>query len=201
MKTFPLKFEAAKKVLFYPEEPDTCVGDILEVGPGRGDLLLSLATLFPEKRFVAIELGKKRYYKLPPRIEKKQLDNILLIKGDARIVLPKYFKKAAFEKIYVLFPDPWSKKRHAPKRLLDAQFLALLGQFLRPDGDLFMATDVAAYAEWVVESAAGVPILRNLGRPFVDGSDLADYEPTFFEMKWRSEGRPIFYLWYRRESM
>ncbi|MFH1372309.1 MAG: hypothetical protein ABII79_00715 [bacterium] len=200
MKTFPIKFEAAKKVLFYPEEPDTCVGDILEVGPGRGDLLLSLATLFPEKRFVAIELGKKRYYKLPSRIEKKQLDNILLIQGDARIVLPKYFKKSAFEKIYVLFPDPWPKIRHAPKRLLNAQFLTLLAQFLRPGGDLFMATDVTAYAEWVVENAAGMPILQNLGRPFVDGCDLADYEPTFFEMKWRSEGRPIFYLWYRRES-
>ena len=198
MKSFPWEFESAKEVLFYPEKPGECNGDILEIGPGRGDLLLSLAALFPAKRFAAIELRRKRYYKLIPRIEKIRLENILLIQGDARIILPRYFTEKTFEKTYVLFPDPWPKKRHAPKRLLNAEFLSLLARFLKPGGDLFIATDVTFYAAWVVENASQVRLLHNMGTPFVDSSVLADYEPTFFEMKWRSEGRAIHYLWYRR---
>jgi len=198
MKSFPWEFESAKEVLFYPDKPGECSGDILEVGPGRGDLLLSLATSFPDKKFVAIELGRKRYYKLIPRIKKKQLENILLIQGDVRIVLPRYFAEKTFEKTYVLFPDPWPKKRHAPKRLLNVEFLSLLARFLKPGGDLFIATDVTFYAVWVLENARQVRLLHNMGTPFVDSSVLADYEPTFFEMKWCSEGRAIHYLWYRR---
>ncbi len=198
MKFFPWEFESTKDVLFYPKKPDEFTGNVLEVGPGRGDLLLSLAAVSPAEKFVAIELGKKRYHKLIPRIEKKGLVNILLIQGDARIVLPRYFAENMFEKIYVLFPDPWPKKRHAPKRLLNIDFLSLLARFLRPGGDLFIATDVTFYAVWVVENATQVALLHNMGSPFVDGSVLADYEPTFFEMKWRAEGRAIHYLWFRR---
>jgi len=199
MKSFPWEFETAKEVLFYPEKPTAFAGDILEVGPGRGDLLLSLAGSFPAKRFVAIELGKKRYYKLIPRIEKKELGNVLLLHGDARIVLPKYFREETFEKVYILFPDPWPKKRHAPKRLLTRDFLSLLARFLKPGGNLFIATDVTFYAVWVVENAVRVPQLHNMGSPYVNSTVLADYEPTFFEMKWRAEGRAIHYLWYRHD--
>jgi len=198
MKSFPWEFESAKEILFYPGKPDEFIGNILEVGPGRGDLLLSLAESFPNKKFVAIELGKKRYYKLIPRIEKKGLENILLIQGDVRIVLPKLFTEEMFEKIYILFPDPWPKKRHAPKRLLNTDFLSLLVRFLKPGGDLFIATDVTFYAVWVTESADQVALLQNMGTPFVDSARLVNYEPTFFEMKWRAVGRNIHYMWYRR---
>ncbi len=198
MKTFPWEFEAAKECLFYPEKPDHFEGDILEIGPGRGDLVLSLAELFPGKRFVAVELGKKRYHKLVKRIEKRQLSNFLLIQGDARIVLPRHFSQETFEKTYVLFPDPWPKKRHVPKRLLTTDLLTMLAGYIKPGGDLFVATDVTFYALWVIENAARVPLLENMGAPYVGSAQLADYEPTFFEMKWRAEGRAIHYLWYRR---
>ena len=200
MKSFPWEFESKKEILFYPEKPDAFDGDILEIGPGRGDLLLSLAALFSTKKFVAVEVGKKRYYKLIPRIEKKELVNILLIQGDARIILPRYFDEETFEKIYVLFPDPWPKKRHALKRLLTTEFIRLLAKLLKVEGDLIIATDVRQYAEWVVENAEQVVTLKSMGSPFVDSSVLDNYETTFFETKWREEGRAIYYLWYRRCS-
>ncbi len=198
MKSFPWEFESKKEVLFYPEKPEEFTGDILEVGPGRGDLLLSLAATFPAKRFVAVELGKKRYHKLIPRIEKKQLGNILLLQGEARIVMSRYFAEETFEKIYVLFPDPWPKKRHALKRLLSVEFISLLTLLLKAGGDFFVATDVRTYAEWVIENAGRVELLYNMGSPFVDSSVLVYYETTFFEAKWRDEGKEIYYLWYRR---
>ena len=200
MKSFPWEFESQKEILFYPAKPQSLVGDILEIGPGRGDLLLSLAASFPGKKFVAIEVGKKRYYKLIPRIEKRRLTNVLLIQGDAWIVLPRYFEEKTFEKIYVLFPDPWPKKRHEFRRLLNTEFVMLLAKVLKPEGDLIVATDVRAYADWVVENADKVAALRNLGSPFIDSSVIENYEPTFFEAKWRQDGRAIYYLRYRRCS-
>ncbi|MFQ6007813.1 MAG: tRNA (guanine(46)-N(7))-methyltransferase TrmB [Candidatus Zixiibacteriota bacterium] len=198
MKSYPWEFESKKEVLFYPEKPTTFAGDILEIGPGRGDLLLSLAESFPAKRFVAVEVGKKRYLKLIPRIERKLLTNILLIHGDARIVLPRYFEDETFERIYVLFPDPWPKKRHAYKRLLTTEFITLLAKLLKVEGDLIIASDVRSYIDWLVENARRVELLHCVGSPFVDSSVLENYEATFFEAKWREAGRAIYYLWYRR---
>ncbi|HOD67186.1 MAG TPA: tRNA (guanosine(46)-N7)-methyltransferase TrmB [candidate division Zixibacteria bacterium] len=198
MKEFPWAWEERKEILVYPEGSAVGEGDILEIGPGRGDLLLSLAEALPEKQFVAVEIGKKRYYKLIPRIQKRSLANIQLICSDARIVLPRFYGRPAFEKIYVLFPDPWPKARHEFRRLLHKSFVELLAAVLRPDGDLFMATDVDWYAQWAVENAAAVAGLRSLGRPFVAAEALFSYAPTFFEQKWRAEGRPIYYMHYRR---
>ncbi|MEA2031842.1 MAG: tRNA (guanosine(46)-N7)-methyltransferase TrmB [candidate division Zixibacteria bacterium] len=201
MKTFPWKHEASKPVLFYPEVSKVNAGDVLEIGPGRGDLLLDLAEAMPATRFVAIELGKKRYFKLIPRIEKRALNNIQLICGDARIVLANHFSQGEFSKIYVLFPDPWPKKRHAIKRLLNTEFIKLLSRFLTIGGDLYMATDVDWYAMWAVANAESVQSLKNMGNPFADESDLFSYAPTFFEQKWRAEGRSIYYMWFQRKEI
>ncbi len=197
MKNFPWEHEAQKKVLFYPEGAGGEDGDILEIGPGRGDLFLELASSMPNKKLVAIELGTKRYNKLITRIEKRGLVNVRLIRGDARIVLTNHFSKGAFEKIYVLFPDPWPKKRHALKRLLNTEFISLITRFLKNDGDLFMATDVDWYAEWAAINAEAVPNLENMGDPYVSAENLFSYAPTFFEQKWRAEGRKIYYMHFK----
>ena len=200
MKHFPWKYESQKEILFYPEGTKGETGDILEIGPGRGDLLLELASTLPDKKLVAIEIGTKRYIKLIPRIERKGLTNIRLIRGDARIVLTDYFSQGAFEKIYVLFPDPWPKKRHALKRLLNTEFISLITRFLKKDGDLFMATDVDWYSQWAVINAESVPDLKNMGNPFVEADNLFSYAPTFFEQKWRAEGRKIYYMHFKQEA-
>ncbi len=197
MKEFPWDWESNKPIEIWPEGSETGTGDILEVGPGRGDLLLSLARALPKKKFVAVEIGKKRHFKLIPRIEKLGLSNVQLYRGDARIVLPRYFDGPTFEKIYLLFPDPWPKARHGLKRLLHTRFVELLTTVLKPGGDLFMATDVSWYAEWAVENADFVPELSNQGDPFVPREALFSYAPTFFEQKWRAEGRDIYYMHYR----
>jgi len=199
MRHFPFDYEANKELLYYPSKPEAFSGDILEIGPGRGDLLLSLAEEMPATRLVAIELGKKRYWKLIPRIEKLGLENILLIKGDARVVLPRHFEDQTFQRIYVLFPDPWPKKRHAPNRLMTPEFMALLTSKLITGGELFFATDVKVYVEWVAENIAEVANLVNVAGPSTEGPQIAEYGPTYFEQKWRADSRDIYYLLMRRE--
>lgn len=185
--------------MFYPCQPESLRGDILEIGPGRGDFLLSAAKQCPDKKLVAIELDKGRYYRLIPRIEKSGVTNILLIQGDARAILRRFFAKGSFEKIYVLFPDPWPKRRHIPHRLMSTEFLNFLAEMLCPDGELHSATDFQPYAEWVVDNAQRVNQLKNVGNPYMsDITDMPYYNPTFYETKWRKDGRTIFYLRYKK---
>jgi len=201
MREFPIEHELKKEILFYPSWPEQPAGDVLEVGPGRGDFLLAAAQNLPAKKFVAIELGKRRYFRLIPRIEKRGLTNILLIHGNARIVLPRFFSPESFEKIYVLFPDPWPKKRHIPHRLMTVEFITLLAEKLKIGGDLFFATDFRPYANWVVENARQVGGLTNLGAPdFTTIDEFEYYSPTFYDQKWRGEGRDIYYMRFRKSA-
>lgn len=195
MKQFPYEFELKKPVAFYPEIPTT--GDILEIGPGRGDLLLSLARAQPTKKFIALEIGKQRYATIIRHVERLGLTNVSLICGDARVVLPRYFSENFFEKIIVLFPDPWPKDRHLFHRLLSIEFLWILSHQLKPGGELLFGTDSKPYAQWVIENLTSVTALSNaLPSPFAD--NLPELPQTYFEKKWRAEKREIFFLKYRK---
>lgn len=193
-RTFPFEFELKKETLFYPEKPEIFSGDILEIGPGRGDWLLETAARSSQKKFVATEIGTKRYFKLIPRIKKKKLANILLIKGDARIVIPQFFGENCFEKIFVMFPDPWPKERHRFRRLLTPEFLALLAHVLKKGGLFVLATDSADYADWVHQNLKEGTALVVAENNQSETLPFPDYVPTYFEKKWKSEGREIFYL-------
>jgi tRNA (guanine-N7-)-methyltransferase len=198
MKSFPYEFASKKRLLFYPEEPDDFTGDVLEIGPGRGDFLLSEAAANPDTRYVAVELKKRRYFKLARRVEKRELHNVLLIHGDARIVLPKCFRDGTFQCAYVLFPDPWPKRRHAEMRLLSQEFLNLLTRLLRTDGEFIFGTDAQDYMEWVIENAESVPGLQRTRLGASGGTPTPEWIPTFYEQKWRDDGRIIRFVGYRK---
>ena len=194
-RQFPFEFEARKPILFYPQQVEPITGDVLEIGPGRGDLLLWLAAAHPQKRYVAIEMMMKRYGKLITRAEKRGIANVQLIRGNARIIIPRYFTTPCFERIYVLFPDPWPKPRHAHQRLLSVEFLNQLAQILNPEGDIVLATDWQPYADWVIENVSVVPALRNTGNPYSLEANLnPSGQQTFFEALWRSKGREIYFV-------
>lgn len=184
--------------MFYPERPSDLVADVLEIGPGRGDFLFSTAVANPDQRFVAIELKKRRFRKLCSRVENRGLANVLLIYGDGRIIVPRFFPEESFQSIFVLFPDPWPKRRHEPMRLLSAEFLHALGERLRIGGELFIATDDAAYRDWVVKQARRVDLLEPTDLHETGRTPTADWVPTFYEQRWREEGRTIVYFSYRR---
>jgi len=199
MRQFPTAFESQKEVTFYPARPDRITGDILEIGPGRGDFLLSMAAQCPDKQFVAVELSKKRFFKIIPRIEKRGLTNILLINGNAGLIIPDLIDPETFEKIYVLFPDPWPKRRHIPHRLMSIPFMTHLARILGPGGDLYAATDFWSYADWMTDNFCRVPTLQSQGTPYFTGiSQIPYYLPTFYEQKWRGIGLAIYYMHYRK---
>ncbi|RME30195.1 MAG: hypothetical protein D6800_02100 [Candidatus Zixiibacteriota bacterium] len=103
-----------------------------------------------------------------------------------------------FERVYILFPDPWPKRRHAPHRLMSLPFAQMLADLLRPRGEIYLATDVRPYAEWVAENIVQVPTLELRGFPYTHENLIRDYEETFFERVARREGAQIYYLTARR---
>jgi tRNA (guanine-N7-)-methyltransferase len=194
-RVFPLEWESRKPILFYPDQVEQVTGDILEIGPGRGDLLLWLAATHPDKKLIGIELMFRRYRKLIARIERKGLTNVNLLRGNARVIVPRYVAESAFERIYVLFPDPWPKQRHTHHRLLSVEFLTQLTARLKPSGDIVFATDWQPYADWVIANAAHVPQLQNTGTPYSTENNLnPSGERTFFENLWQQKGRNIYYV-------
>lgn len=198
-KAFPLEHTATRELQFFPVQPDTVTADYIEIGPGRGDFLLDMAASYPTNRFVAVEMGGRRFRKLSERIDKARLTNVLLIRGDARVVLPRFISSGSISRLFVLFPDPWPKRRQAHNRLLTAEFISLLADTIRTGGELFHATDVREYAEWVAENCRTVGRLQ-LGTPaIVDSAPVAEYRPSYFEQKWRAEGKSIYYLLARKE--
>lgn len=195
MKKFPFDFVAARPIRFYPEKPPVGAAlNFLEIGPGRGDLVLALASAHPDKKMVAVEIKRSRFERIIPRLQKKNLTNVILAHGDARAVLPQTFEENSFETIFVLFPDPWPKDRHAFRRLLTTPFLWILTHFIRPGGSLVIATDVESYARTVLSQLAEIGELENALAPELFVSRLDEIPETYFENKWRGMGKKIFFM-------
>lgn len=195
-RAFPTRFESQKELLFHPVRPDQIACDILEIGPGRGDFLFAMAEAHPQQQLVAVEIGKKRYYKLVRRIDERGLQNVLLIQGDARFVIPECIPKASVTSAYILFPDPWPKRRHAFHRLLTAEFMINCAATLKPGGMLTLKTDVGAYADWATQNVDTIPFLEVVSSHAGEKEDEAI--ETLYEQRRRAAGETIRTLRWRR---
>jgi len=178
----PLKFHPA------PPPLDSAVDGrewVLEIGPGKGEFILDQAQNHPKKIFVAVEYKHKRFKKISARIDRLELTNLFLIYGDARECLPRMFPRNFFSSIYILFPDPWPKKRHAKHRLIKPRLAEQLKEFLQPGGAIINATDAGFYSEEIVAAFDEVGGYQKQA--------IASPYPTYFEQKWIQDGRKINY--------
>lgn len=176
-----------RELEFYPEAP-TLSGEVpmvLEIGPGKGEFLLHLAEQEPGTTFIAVEIRRGRFAKIAKHATARGLKNIFLIRGDARECLVRLFQPELFERIYILFPDPWPKRRHGKHRLLKPELLRHLRQFLKSGGAVYNATDAGFYSEEIVSAFEEVGGFEKHA--------IAALYPTYFESKWKKMGREIDY--------
>ncbi len=178
-------------IITYPAASIDHNDTIIEIGPGRGDFLFHLADIHPDKTVYGVEIKGKRFGKLVLRRDARELFNIKLVLADAAHALPELFGNGSAGAIYINFPDPWPKKKHAKKRLLKRAFLEICTQSLRPGGHLFITTDVDWYAHDVFEFCQDISDLTPIYPEVQTDSDEA--YPTLFAQKWADEGRTIYY--------
>ena len=124
-------------------------GVVIEIGFGDGTVLIETALKNPNKNFIGIEVYDSGLGQCLNEINKHKIKNIRLIYGDAVEVFKQFITKKSVEKINILFPDPWPKKRHHKRRLINKRFLALLSKSLINKGIINISTDWEDYAQQI----------------------------------------------------
>lgn len=143
----------------------------IEIGSNRGCFLLGLARGRRDTSFLGIELKESLCRISANKLARERLTNGHVIHADARLALPVLFEPGSVDAIYVLFPDPWWKKRHARRRLLDDSFFEMAHVFLKPGGHFVLKTDVLDYFDAVEEFLKASPCFE-----FVDIKDVPGNE-------------------------
>ena len=143
-------------LLFAKQQPT-----VLEIGFGNGDSLLEMAINTPNQNFLGIEVYEAGVGRLINEANKHQLTNLKIIKADAVEVLKYHIKDNSFETFQLFFPDPWHKKKHHKRRIVQTDFLNLISNKLQNGGTIHMATDWENYAEHMMETLEKHPHFKN----------------------------------------
>ena len=121
----------------------------LEIGFGFGDFLFENAKNNPDVLFIGCEPHLNGVVNLLAKLENEPLKNVRIFVGDNRVLLDQIADRI-FDKVYILFPDPWPKSKHHKRRLIDAQFLQLLHNKIKLNAELIIATDDNGYKKWIM---------------------------------------------------
>ena len=169
---------------------------ILEIGFGMGETTAKIAQTLPDCDFLAAEVHTPGVGALLKLIEEQALTNIRIIQHDVVEVLQKMIADNSLDGVHIFFPDPWHKKRHHKRRLIQAEFVKLLCSKLKIGGYLHVATDWQEYAEWVLEVLKAEPQLQNTA---TDYAEKPSYRPlTKFESRGIKLGHGVWDMVFRR---
>jgi tRNA (guanine-N7-)-methyltransferase len=171
---------------------------IAEIGFGNGEHLLALAASRPADDFLGIEVHRPGIGRLLLQLEERGLDNVRVICHDAVEVLERHLQGPCLDEILILFPDPWPKKRHHKRRLIQPPFVHLLAARLRPGGALRLATDWEPYAAQMLAALAAEPALRNVAADAGFIPRPLERPATRFERRGERLGHRVWDLEFRR---
>jgi tRNA (guanine-N7-)-methyltransferase len=197
----PLDFDAAFGRAAHGRAADGRAGRrIVEIGFGMGQSLLAMAAADPSGNYLGIEVHRPGVGKLLHGMEQAGIDNIRIYCHDAVEVLRDCIVDDCLDRIQIFFPDPWHKKRHHKRRLIQPPFAALLRDKLRPGGILHLATDWAPYAEQMLDVLQATEGLRNVAGPGRYAERPAYRPETKFERRGQRLGHGVFDLLFERSA-
>lgn len=169
---------------------------ILEIGFGMGDATAALAQANPDINYLGVEVHKPGVGKLLGEIKKRDLKNLYIIEYDALDVLEYMIGDNSLNGIHIFFPDPWPKKRHHKRRLVQRPKTDLFTQKLAPGGYLYFVTDIIEYAEFALEELNATEHLKNTYNGFAEPQ--AWRAQTKFERKGMAADRQITELFFEK---
>ncbi|MHB1293322.1 MAG: tRNA (guanosine(46)-N7)-methyltransferase TrmB [Sulfuricella sp.] len=169
---------------------------ILEIGFGMGDSTAAIAAAHPQNDYLGIEVHGPGVGSLLNQIEALGLTNLRVIQHDAVEVLKHMIAPASLDGAHIFFPDPWHKKKHHKRRLIQPELVALLCEKLKPGGYLHAATDWQEYAEHILAVLTAEPRLANTA---ADYASKPDYRPlTKFEQRGIRLGHGVWDIVFRK---
>ena len=159
---------------------------VVDVGCGKGRFLAGRARRFPEFNYLGIDRMADRLRRLDRRVSRTALPNVRLLRAEAWYAVRYLLPAASIRTVFLLFPDPWPKRRHHKHRLFGPEFMDALHRCLEPNGEFHVATDHLDYFETIRKLMAD-------DRRFDPAAfaDLTDEERTDFELIFLSQGKPI----------
>ncbi len=170
----------------------------LEIGFGNGDTLLAMAQASPETDFIGIEVHRPGVGRLLQALEDRHINNVRVMCDDAVEILQRCLPDHCLQRVLLFFPDPWHKKRHHKRRIVQPEFVELLAKKLQHGGILHMATDWENYAQHMLEVVGASAAFRNCaGQGQYSGKP--DWRPiTKFEQRGLRLGHGVWDLLFER---
>ncbi len=170
----------------------------VEIGPGKGSFLLTVAQCTPERNFFGVEFSRRRAYRIAQLIKRDRPGNVIAIAADINCVLKTLIRSESVTTFHLYFPDPWWKRRHHRRRLFRGDFPAELTRTLVAGGKILLATDVHDYFAEIIRQLAAVPVLKQFlwQRDQTNGNGKLIL--TDFERQFKDEGKPIYYAGFHK---
>ena len=169
---------------------------VFEIGFGMGETTAAIAAAHPEIDYLGVEVHTPGVGSLLNRIASLGLNNVRIIQHDAVEVLERMIAPASLDGVHVFFPDPWPKKRHHKRRLIQPEFSNRLASRMRPGAYLHVATDAEDYAVQILETLSGEPALENTAAGFAPRP--ATRPETKFERRGTRLGHRVWDAVFRR---
>lgn len=170
----------------------------LEYCSGNGAWILEKALENPQINYVAIEKKFPRIRKIWSKIQNHTLRNLIGICGEGMKVTLHYFPHESVDEIFINFPDPWPKTRHAKHRIVQPPFVAEMARVLKKGGKLTLVTDDLDYSNWMIAVMGGHTGFKALLPAPYFVEELEGYGTSYFDELWRSKGKTIRYHQFSR---
>jgi len=173
---------------------------VFEIGFGMGDSMANMALLYPEKNYLGIDVHRPGVGNLLKKIEENNITNIRIMCSDAVEVLKNNIAAESLDAVYLFFPDPWPKKKHHKRRIVQPAFVQLIRSKLKNGGVFHLATDWENYAEHMVEVMQSAEGFENKGNEsgFIE---RPDYRPlTKFENRGIKLGHGVWDILFEKKS-
>ena len=175
-----------------------CAPKVVEIGFGMGGATADIAQARPDTDYLGIEVHGPGVGSLLKLVDERQLSNVRVIQHDAVEVFTHMLAPASLDGVHVFFPDPWHKKRHNKRRLIQPPFVALLASRIKPGGYLHLATDWEDYAIQMLDVLSQEPSLENTADGY---APRPDYRPlTKFEQRGLRLGHGVWDLVFRKRG-
>ncbi len=169
----------------------------IEYCSGNGEWVIDKALHSPQWNWIAVEKKSKRVKKIAAKRKKHGLDNLVIVAGEAAFFTKSFLPDGSVAAVYINFPDPWPKRRHAKNRLLSSTFIEQLKRIAVSGAALVIVTDHQEYGGHITREVAKVTAWKEVSStPEFE----QDYGSSYFDRLWRSKGRSIQFLVYQKEA-